>query len=93
MPRPSLRSRSFRRIKKKIPGGAHIIHYFKRDPSPAKCGRCKRALHGIARERPAALKKLPKTRKNTSRVFGGNLCSSCTKEVLKERARSVNNKG
>lgn len=89
MPRPSLRSRSYRRIKKRLPGGASITHYFKREPSKTKCSKCRKVLHGVASVRPAKLKKLAKTKKATSRVFGGNTCPSCTKEVLKERARAV----
>ena len=87
MPRPSLRSRSFRRVRINIPGGASIIHYFKREPSPARCGNCGAVLHGVASRRPAVLKKLSKSRKTTSRVFGGNLCPSCARESLKARAR------
>jgi large subunit ribosomal protein L34e len=89
MPRPALRSRSFRKVKLKIPGGASITHYFKREPSKAKCGRCKSILHGVKNLRPVSMKKLPKSKKTTSRLHGGNLCSSCTREVVKERARSV----
>ena len=93
MPRPSLRSRSYRRIKKRLPGGAFITHYFKREPSKAKCSRCGKVLHGVASVRPARLKKLAKTKKTTSRAFGGNMCPSCTKEVLRERARAAGAKG
>jgi large subunit ribosomal protein L34e len=89
MPRPSLRSRSFRKVKIKIPGGANIIHYLKREPSKAKCGRCSRILHGVKSLRPSRMKKLPKSKKTTSRLHGGNLCPSCTKETIKEKARTL----
>ncbi len=92
MPRPSLRSRSFRKIKRRLPGGAFITHYLKREPSKARCSSCRRILHGVASARPAGLKKLAKTKKVTSRVFGGNLCSVCTKDRLKERARGAGSK-
>ncbi len=84
MPRPALRTRSLRRILKKIPGGAYIIHYSKRKPSVAKCARCKKPLKGVARERPSKLRKIAATIKKPSRPYGGNLCSKCAKEVLKE---------
>ena len=87
MPRPSLRSRSFRRIKKKIPGGASIIHYIKRNPSKAKCSNCKKELHGVSSLRPSGMKNLSKSQKTVSRIFGGKLCASCTKETVKARAR------
>ncbi len=87
MPRPSLRSRSYRKIKVKIPGGASLIHYIKRHPSKAKCGKCSRVLHGVKSLRPKALQKEPRTSKKVSRAYGGNLCASCSKEVLKKKVR------
>jgi large subunit ribosomal protein L34e len=87
MPRPSLRSRTLRRIKKKLPGGASVIHYLKRNPSPARCAVCGRPLHGVAGGRAVSIKKLAKSKKVPSRMFGGNLCPSCARERLKERAR------
>ena len=87
MPRPSLRSRTLRRIKKRIPGGASVIHYLRRNPSPARCAACGRPLHGVASKRASGMKKLAKSRKVPSRMFGGNLCPSCARERLKERAR------
>jgi large subunit ribosomal protein L34e len=89
MPRPSLRSRTIRRIKMKIPGGASVIHYLKREPSKARCANCKKVLHGVASTRPAGMKKLAKTKKVTSRAYGGNLCPGCTKELFKAKARNV----
>ena len=83
MPRPSLRSRTLRRIKRKIPGGASVIHYLKRKPSPARCAVCSKPLHGVASNRPARMKRLAKSKKVPTRMFGGNLCPSCTKEKLK----------
>ena len=79
-----MRSRTLRRIKIKIPGGASIIHYLKRKPSPARCAECKKPLHGVASKRPSRMKKLAKTKKVPSRVFGGNLCPSCTRQRLKK---------
>ncbi len=87
MPRPSLRSRTLRRIKKRIPGGASVTHYLRRKPSPARCAVCGRPLHGVASERAAKMKKMAKSMKVPSRMFGGNLCPSCARERLKEMAR------
>ena len=87
MPRPSLRSRTLRRIKKKIPGGASVIHYLRREPSKARCSECKKPLHGVASKRPSRMKRLAKTKKVPSRMFGGNLCPSCLKGKLKSRVR------
>jgi len=84
MPRPALRSRSLRRILKKIPGGAFIIHYSKRKTSKAKCAKCKKPLKGVASKRKTAMKKLPKSKRKPSRPYGGNLCSKCSRETIKE---------
>ncbi len=87
MVRPALRSRSFRRIKKKLPGGAFITHYLKRKPSVAKCSACGSKLHGVKSERPIVMKKLSRSRKTPSRPYGGRLCSKCTREKMKEKVR------
>lgn len=84
MPRPSLRSRTLKRIKKKIPGGARVIHYIKKKPSKPKCARCKKPLAGTARGRNTAVKRLSKSQKTPSRAYGGNLCPTCAKEAVKE---------
>ncbi len=87
MVRPALRSRSFRRIKKKLPGGAFITHYLKRKPSVAKCSTCGKRLHGVKSERPVVMKKFSKTKKTPSRPYGGKLCSKCTRNKIKEKVR------
>ncbi len=85
MPRPSLRSRSFRRVKVSTPGGKHVIHYLKRRPGPAKCGSCKKPLSGVPRLRPGKLAKLPKTKKRPERPYGGQLCTSCSRELFRKK--------
>lgn len=87
MPRPALRSRSWRRIKKKLPGGAYIIHYLKRKPSNAKCSVCGATLHGIKKASPTKTKNLSKSKKTVSRPYGANLCSSCARKEMKSRVR------
>ena len=84
MPRPALRSRSLRRILKKIPGGASIIHYTKRKPSVARCARCKKPLKGVARKRSSKFRRLARAVRRSSRPYGGNLCSACSREIIKE---------
>jgi len=84
MPRPALRSRSLKRIPKKIPGGASVVHYARKEPSKPICASCKKPLHGVPRGRKAKIKKLPKTKKRPSRPYGGNLCSKCLRSRIKE---------
>ena len=85
MPRPSQRSRSLRRVKRKTPGGRSVIHYERRKHSIAKCSACKKPLSGVPRERDSGIAKLPKTKKRPDRPFGGNLCSSCMRREMKRR--------
>ena len=92
MPRPSLRSRSLRKIKIRIPGGASVVHYLRRKPSKAKCGSCGKTIHGVANKRSKAMQKTAKTKKTVSRLYGGNLCPTCVKSTLKAKARSSTGK-
>ncbi|MEM5812456.1 MAG: 50S ribosomal protein L34e [Candidatus Aenigmatarchaeota archaeon] len=87
MPRPGLRVRALRKIRVKLPGGAFIIHYFKRKPSPAVCANCKKPLHGVPRERPSIIKKLSPRKRRPERPYGGNLCPSCAREKMKSKLR------
>ncbi len=87
MPRPSLRSRSLKRIRIKVPGGARIIHYIKKRPGKPRCASCGRPLSGTARGTKAQVKGMPKSQKAPNRPYGGNLCPECAKEALRERMR------
>ncbi len=84
MPSPRLRSRSFRRIFVKTPGGRVNLHYRKKKPGIVKCVICKKPLHGVPRERPFKIKNMPKTKKRPERLYGGALCSSCTRNIIKD---------
>ena len=88
MPEPRFRSRTFKRIKKKLPGGATVIHYKKGKPNVHKCAVCKKDLKGIPRERPYKMKSLGVSKKRISRPYGGNLCSACSRKLIKSEARA-----
>ena len=88
MPAPSKRSRSFRRVYRKVPGGKTSLHYKKKKPGKAKCGRCKAVLKGMARERPYKMVNMPKTKKRPERPYGGVLCIKCMRELFKEKSRN-----
>lgn len=87
MPAPRFRSRSFRRVKKRLPGGKLVTHYEKRTPKVAKCAQCGNALKGIPRERPYKMQKLGISKKRPERPFGGYLCSNCSRDLIKREAR------
>ena len=88
MPQPRKRSRTLRRVKRKLPGNRVTVHYKLRKPKAHKCGACGRVLPGTVRERPAELRSVPKTRKRPERPYGGVLCSRCTRAKIKEMARA-----
>ena len=87
MPRMSRRSRSLRRVHKKMPGGTTRLVYDKRKPGVARCAICKIELKGIPRLRPFKARSAPKTQKSNERLYGGFLCANCLKDKLKEEAR------
>lgn len=85
MPRPAQRSRSFIKKRMNTPGGRAVIHYVKKKPSPARCGSCRKPLHGVPSDLPAGIKKLTKTGRRPDRPYGGNLCPPCTRDVVKRK--------
>ena len=88
MVRRALRSRrGFRRVKRKTPGGKHVVRYDRRKPSYAKCGVCGKKLAGVPRARKIVMQKAAKTTKRPERAYGGNLCPACLK--LKIKAEKV----
>ncbi len=82
MPRPALRSTSWKRKKITTPGGTKKIHYTKPKNAAAKCADCGKSLQGVPKATTDRLKKLPKTKKRPERAYGGNLCAGCLKKKL-----------
>jgi large subunit ribosomal protein L34e len=76
------KSRTFRRVKVKTPGGKTVTQYKKKKPAKAICSGCKNPLKGVPRERPYKMRKLAKTKKRPERPFGGALCSKCTRKRI-----------
>ena len=89
MPEPSKRSRTFRRIRIKTPGGRNILSFRKRKPSKATCSNCGKVLSGVPRARDYKMQNMAKTEKRPSRAYGGNLCSKCSRALIKAKARSL----
>jgi len=88
MPELRYRSRSYRRVHKRTPGGQNVLRYKKKKPSKHVCAECGAILHGVPRGRPYQVNKLSKSKKRPNRPFGGYLCSECLRKHFKSEARS-----
>lgn len=86
MPRPSLRNKTFRKVKVKVPSGV-TTHHKRRKPAKAKCAKCGKVLAGVANDIPSKMQNMPKTAKRPERPFGGYYCTKCLREKMKEKAR------
>lgn len=78
-----------RKTKKKLPSGINVIRFKRKKPRIARCVNCGKPLHGIPRLQPVEVGKLAKTEKGPERPFGGYYCSSCMRELFKEKARVI----
>lgn len=87
MAKPMHRSRSYKRVYRRTPGGRTVIHYERRKNTPMRCGRCGAVLAGVP-VKESERRALPKTLKRPERMFGGNLCPRCLKIVLKKVVRT-----
>ena len=87
MPQPRFRSRTFRRIDKKLPGGKTVVHYEKRAPGQHVCAVCKIELKGTPKLRTSKMQKLGISKKRPQRPYGGYLCSKCAREKIKADLR------
>ena len=87
MPSPHLRSRSLRKVFRKVPGGRTTIHFKKRKPKSATCKSCKAVLKGVPRELPFKMRSMAKTKKRPERPFGGVLCSKCMRVEIINKVR------
>ncbi|MDH5438630.1 MAG: 50S ribosomal protein L34e [Candidatus Bathyarchaeota archaeon] len=89
MPRPSLRTRSRKRRSLRMPGGSTKTHYKREKTSVSRCSRCGQALSGVPHSTPSELRKLTASQRRLERVYGGQLCHNCVRELLKQAVRSA----
>lgn len=87
MPKPSQRSRTFRRVFVRVPSGISKLVYKKRKLSKTVCSSCGKELHGIKKGRPYQLNRLTKSKKRPERIFGGVLCPRCSRKEIIKRVR------
>ncbi|MFQ6080991.1 MAG: 50S ribosomal protein L34e, partial [Candidatus Bathyarchaeia archaeon] len=52
------------------------------------CARCGRAL-SVPRLTPSKLHKLPASQRRLERMYGGQLCHNCLRDLLKKATRGV----
>ena len=79
MPRRMLRTRSRRRVSVRTPGGRVVTHYKDEKPGYPRCAICGDELRGIPREKP---RKLTRTERRVSRIYGGSVCHRCLRYGL-----------
>ena len=89
MPRPSLRTRSKKRRRVRLPGGRAETHYKQEKTGVSRCARCGRALSGLPRSVSSKLHKLPASQRRPERMYGGQLCHSCLQDLLRQAARNI----
>ncbi len=83
---PNRRTRTYRRIYAKTPGGHVVLHYGRRKPGKAQCASCEKFLAGVPHGLPYKVRRLPKTARRPERPFGGNLCGACMRSMMVDRA-------
>ena len=88
MPKQNRRSTSFRKVKKKLPGGRLTTQYLRRKPSKASCSECGKPLKGVPRAKPKKLQNMAKTKRRPERPYGGKICSPCMRKLLISKVRN-----
>ena len=76
MVRPALRSRSPKRVARRVPSGESRVFYERDYRHLAHCALCGRPLGGVPRDLRDA-RRGPKSSKRPERPFGGVLCPRC----------------
>jgi len=75
------------KVRVRTPAGRIAVKVKARKPSFAKCAFCGKPLHGIRKLGPVELSKLAKSKRRPERPYGGYLCSECSREMFRERAK------
>lgn len=79
--------RSGKRKLVKTPGGRYYYKRIRAKTSYHKCATCDRILPGVPRGTQVEIRRLSKSERSPSRLYGGQLCSPCTKRKLINAAR------
>ena len=73
----------------RTPGNRNRPQNTPRKSSSLTCSSCGVLLHGMKRMGTAKLANSSVTKKGVSRKFGGSMCSACSRDVLREKARTA----
>lgn len=84
---PAPRFRQAKARVRKSPGGKKVLKYKAEKNAKATCALCEAKLNAVPNKSTGQMAKLSKTQKRPQRAFGGVLCSSCTHQIIKEKAR------
>jgi len=64
--------------------------HFKREKIDASyCARCGQMLLGVPRLTSSKIRKLPASQRRVERMYGGQLCHSCIRNLLKQAVRNI----
>jgi len=86
MPAPRHRSRSWRRVHRKVTKVVKLV-YERRKPKKSKCPETGSKLSGVKRELPSKMKKLNKSQKRPERPYGGALSPKASKRKIIKKHR------
>ncbi len=89
--RLGLNSSSMKRRAVKVPSGNLSFHFSKAKPKSRSCASCGAQLKGIPRLTPIRFSNTAKSTHSVSRKFGGELCSNCSRELIKKNFRVIAN--
>lgn len=76
------------RVRTKLSGGRVSLSGERVRPSKHLCSSCGKVLN-IPYAKNSIIKKLPKSQKKSHRKFGGNMCSACSRKILKDQANEL----
>ena len=83
MVRPSMRTRSRRKVKLTTPGGRAVTHFRRKKAGKATCGRCGRPLQGVASGSPTEIRGLSRSSRIPAKPYAGVLCPGCLDALLR----------
>lgn len=88
MVRPALRSRSRRRVARRVPSGEPRVFYERDYRYVARCALCGGPLGGVPRDL-REVRSGPRSSKRPERPFGGVLCPRCLAVAYKVAIRGL----